>query len=232
MKKIAAVMLAIALCLSAAVAFADGNYPCPGTVISHNASLRESAKTSATRLASVMNGEELTVLGEDGDFYYCEYVNSKGKVFDGYILKVYMMADPEYIVLRKGNTALYAAPMYTDKRVGSMGAYEKLLVIDETDKYWIVNLRDASAFVSKKSSVWLQSEIDNMLMETEKGAVVEATTSRTGPGTSWPSVKKLSAGTEIEICGYDGNWTIITYKNAVAYVNSEDIVVANGAVSE
>ncbi len=231
MKKLISVLLAIALCLGAASALADGYYPCSGAVISHNASLRQAAKTSATRLASVLNGEELTVLGEEGDFYYCEYVDSKGNLYDGYILKVYMVADPEYIVLRKGNTPLYAAPMYTDKRVGSMGAYEKLLVIDETDKYWIVNLRDASAFVSKKTSVWLQSELDSMLQNTENGIIVNTTTSRTGPGSSWGSVKKLSKGSLVQVCGWDGDWAIIAYKNAVAYVKADDVALGS-VVSE
>lgn len=119
-----------------------------GIVISETLTLRESASTSAAELAEIANGEVVGILNEQGNWYRVSYRNALGTAQEGYVLKSFVMQNPEYATTN-ASTLVYALPSRNAKTVGNVDAGTQLVVIGEWENFWAVNLRTASGFVHK-----------------------------------------------------------------------------------
>lgn len=121
-----------------------------GVVISQNVSLRESPSTGARRIASIPNGEMLSLLDEQNGWYTVSWWDSKSNTpQQGYVLVDYVVRDPQYITTT-GSTYVYSTPSRSSKKVGQVVSGTQLVVIGEWGDFWVVNLRSASGFIYKR----------------------------------------------------------------------------------
>lgn len=120
-----------------------------GIVLCETLSIRQQPDTGATTIAEAYNGDTLTVLAEQGDWYHIRFDDSATNAHgEGYVLKRFVVTNPEYATAL-GNTFIYAMPSGSAKMVGDVQSGTQLLVIGEWDDFWAVNLRTASGFVRK-----------------------------------------------------------------------------------
>lgn len=141
--------LVLLLCAMLALPVATASAAAEAVVISETVSIREEAKTDATVIATAHNGEKLTILEEQQNWYLIRFDDNQSDAHgQGYVLKRFMMADPEYVTT-EGLTYVYAMPSASAKTVGEVEGGESLVVIGEWDDYWAVNLRTASGFIWK-----------------------------------------------------------------------------------
>ncbi len=222
---VAAIMLAVIILVSATPVLAE---PLPyesGEVVSQSVTVRADHSTSAKTVGNLENGDTFQILDRWEQYLYIAYTNPDTlTTMNGWLLNYYVVENPMHITLRNSNTTALAYPSSDSKRVGSLSKYTRLTVIAQLDKYWVVSLREAAAAIPKSAKVWLDEELANWaLTASTAGTVTNRTTTRTGPGTSWSSVQTLNAGSAVDILGSDGDWYVIKYKDAVAYVKMADV---------
>lgn len=222
MKKFLALVAALILTVAALPALADGGQSGDvGEVISMRASLRTAASTSAERICYISNGESFDILDENEEWYYVEF-HKDGATHTGWILQCYVVKNPIHLVARNSGV-LYASPSLTDKRVGTFGRYEKFTVIEETSRYYLVSCRNAAAFISRSVDYWTDEDLeilDNVLY-------VATVTEKTGLYLTASTKTKLATikvGTQFDVLGHEGDYTIVKYENAYAYIPTDDIL--------
>lgn len=188
-----------------------------GEVISRTASLRSSPSTSAQLLVSIKNGESFTIIGENEDWYQANFTSpSNGQSYSGWIRKRYVVENPKHLVARNSGN-LYASPSITDKMVGSFSRYDKFTVIDETSRYYLVSCRNAAAFIPRSGDYWTDEDLEflnNRLYvctATQKTALYLTASTRS-------KVVNVSSGTQFDVVGYEGDYAIVKYKTAFAYI--------------
>ena len=196
-----------------------------GEVISQNVTVRTNHTTGAAAITSLGNGETFEILDRWEEWLYIAYVDRDTlETVNGWLLNYYVVENPMHITLRNSNTAAYAYPESGSKRVGSLAKYTRLTVIAQLGRYWVVSLREAAAAIPKSAEVWLDEDLSNWTAApSTAGAVLKRTTTRTGPGSGWASVQTLNTGAAVEILGSEGDWYVIRYKDAVAYIKMADV---------
>jgi len=198
-----------------------------GEIVSQNATLREGHTTGSATIKSLKNGETFEILERWEEWLYIAYFDQEAAVtINGWLLNYYVVENPMHITLRNSNTAAYAYPASDSKRVGSLTKYTRLTVIAQLDRFWVVGLREAAAAISKSAKVWLDEDIQGWTSVVPAvGTVIKKTTTRTGPGSNWTSVKTLNVGVTVEILGSEGDWYVIRYQEAVAYIKMVDVTL-------
>ena len=252
MKKRMMALLALALCLAACVAFADGSsdwlysrlhgyvrmaayageydgYVCVDglggvtaadaytvTVISKNASVWSEPRTNSQKLASAPHGKGLLCRSEDGGesllyengFYAVEY---GGK--EGWINEDYVVLNDLTITLLESNVPAYIAPDTSSKKVGSLSKLPSYRVIGFYDDFYIVNLRDAAAAFIPMDVLHRDNTFDRNYhggggMDTQ--AVLSGKAKlRTGPGSRYPEIRTLKAGSRVTVYDVIDDWYMI-----------------------
>ncbi len=222
---LAAVLVVVTVMSVVLPAWADLPAVETGKVISQNVTLRQGHTTGSATIRSLHNGETFEILDRWEEWLYIAYFDMKtSQTINGWLLNYYVVENPMHITLRNSNTAAYAYPSSGSKRVGSLTKYTRLTVIAQLDKYWVVSLREAAAAIPKSAKVWLDEDLESWdFIVPTTGTVTKRTTTRTGPGTNWTSVKTLNIGASVEILGSEGDWYVIRYGEAIAYIKMADV---------
>ncbi len=181
-------------------------------VISRNATVRTEPSTGSRSLGSVSNGGQLTgrtdyngnIITQNG-FYAVEY---KGQ--DAWISSAYSVCGPFEIVLQESNVPAYCAPNRNSKRVGSLEKGTRLTVLGFFDDYYVVNLRQASAFIPMSVKHY-DTAFERLYVDapTYQAAVTNETTERTGPGDNYVSLDKLRVGYTFRYCDIINGWCMV-----------------------
>lgn len=150
-----AIMLGMVSTASAAEMYKK---PVEAVVISTNVSIRERTQENADRIARLSNGDIVNIVGESGRWYIIDMSTFnqpelKGKL--GYALKQYFLKNPKWITLTADETYLWADPWGSGISNGSKSKGAKMLVLMETNDWYVVQTRDDSAGSSfiRKSDV-------------------------------------------------------------------------------
>jgi uncharacterized protein YgiM (DUF1202 family) len=222
---LAALLVALLILTASLPALADLPGVETGEVVSQNVTLREGHTSGSATVRSLHNGETFEILDRWEEWLYIAYFDmDTAQTINGWLLDYYVVENPMHITLRNSNTTAYAYPASDSKRVGSLSKYTRLTVIAQLDRYWVVSLREAAAAVPKTAKVWLDEDLESWAtIVPTAGSVTRRTTTRTGPGTNWTSVKTLNAGTAVDIVGSEGDWYVIRYEDAVAYIKMADV---------
>lgn len=217
-----AILMALVIALTPILALADAGYigaGATGEVISMRASLRQKASTSATRILYIENGKSFDIVAETGDWYEVDYLDDNGNWQHGFILKCYVVENPKHIVMQESGN-LFASPSLTDKRVGTFSRYDRFTVIDETSYYYLVSCRNAAAFISKNADCWTDDDL--WLMD---HVVRVGTTNAKAPlyltASTKTKVATVNANTSFDVVGMEGDFYIVKYKTAIAYIPSK-----------
>lgn len=184
------------------------------TVISKSASVWAEPRTNSKKIASAQHGESLLCLSDDGGesllysngFYAVEY---KGK--DGWINEDYAVLNDLTITLLESNVPAYIAPDTFSKKVGSLSKLTSYRVIGFYDDFYIVNLRGAAAAfipmdVLHRDNTFNRYYHGGMQHDTVAAAKVKL---RTGPGSQYPEIRTLKAGTRISVIDVVDDWYMI-----------------------
>ncbi len=210
-------------------------------VISKSASIWKDARTNSKKLGSVGNGEEVEIitgpyggpLEQDG-FYRVSY---KGQA--GWINRDYCVYAPTEIVLMESNVPAYCAPDSRAKKVGSLSKLTRYTVVGTYDDYYIVNLRQASAFIPMDVRHY-DSAFEQLFLPTQyadNGVVTAKTTLRTGPADWYAKVEDVKAGYQFTCVGEIDGWYMLAYKSkstdgtVIVYLPSQDADVQGHEVN-
>lgn len=184
-------------------------------VISKSASIWKDPRTNSKRLGTVTNGEEVEIIrGENGaviEEYGFYRVSYKGQA--GWINQDYCVYAPIEIVLMESNVPAYCAPDSSAKKVGSLAKLTRYTVIGTYGDYYIVNLRQAAAFVPMSASHY-DTSFELRYLPTSyanNGVVTHKTTLRTGPGTQYAAVEEVSSGYTFTCVGEMSGWYVMAY---------------------
>lgn len=189
-------------------------------VISKSASIWQEPRTNSKKLGSATNGQEIEIIrGENGGpleqngFYRVDY---NGKA--GWINKEYCVYAPLEIVLMESNVPAYCAPDTRSKKVGSLSKLTRYTVIGTYGDYYIVNLRQAAAFIPMDVAHYDTTFEGRFLpaedWQKENGVTIAKTTLRTGPGDWYASVADVKAGYAFTCVGEINGWFVVVYKSS------------------
>ena len=129
------------------------------------------------------------------------------------------------LILRKSNVPAYCAPSREAKIVGSLPKYTQLIVIGMWDDFYIVSLRNASAFIHKDAGLWTSAEIVDLRSQSYRGKTTCETVVRTGPGDDWPESATLPVNTSLTVSRVfeDDEWCFVIYDATPAYARKADV---------
>lgn len=196
-------------------------------VITKSATLRSKPSTQGKKVVSVEGEAELLVLGNfEGNWAEVQY-SKKGKTYTGWVNQNYIVSNYLTLTLRKSNVPAYCAPSREAKIVGSLPKYTELNVIGMWDDFYIVSLRNASAFIHKDAGMWTSVEINEKLSSSVNGRTTCKTTLRTGPGENWPEGDTCKANESLTVSrAYeDSEWVFVFYNGKPAYAKKADVSI-------
>lgn len=192
-------------------------------IISKNASVWEQPRTNSKKLGTVQNGEILqgspagtglsgSIVMQDG-FYAVLYKNSVG-----WVNSAYCVLAPYEITLMESNVPAYCAPDARAKKVGSLSKLTKYTVIGFYDDFYIVNLRQAAAFIPM-SVAHYDTHFERLYHAGfhTKLTVNKKTALRTGPGEGYAKVKDVKSGQTYDCVDEVDGWYLVTDGDAGGY---------------
>lgn len=187
-------------------------------VCSRNVTIRTEPSYSGKKVQSASNGETLSVLGEYGNWVQVAY-EKKGQVYEGWVIRSYIVIEPMTLTLLSSNIPAYCAPDGNAKLVGSLAKGTQLTVLGTWDGYYIVNLREASAFVPMDADLVTSSQLYAMAASSGiTGRVRTRTVMRTGPGTDFGACGTAEAGMWVRVGEFDEGWVLVLCNGAAGYV--------------
>lgn len=235
MKRIAWIVLTLCLMVSCGCAAASGSYTSGDSlgnagvgsaiVITKSATIRSEPSLQGKKVVSVDGESSVLVLGRfENNWAEVQYAKN-GKKYTGWINQNYIVSNYLTLTLRKSNVPAYCAPSREAKIVGSLPKYTQLIVIGMWDDFYIVSLRNASAFIHKDAGLWMSTEIVDLLSQSYRGKTTCETVVRTGPGDDWPESATLLANTDLSVSRVfeDDEWCFVMYDATPAYARKADV---------
>ena len=237
MKKIIALLLAVLTVLSLVpVALGDGetvDESWVGEVISMQVSLYNGPNSSSGSTRKVKNGQEFYIQEKKDNWVYVAVPDEKieGEYDFGWIMTYYIIENPTHIVLRDNSGVYaYAAPYNTEKRVGTVGDYDRFTVIATTGNYYIVSFRNAVCYLPMSADFWVEEDLEAILDGPSTTYTVNADKTRVY---GYASTKKgyidtFKKGTEVEVLYIQDNFAAIRYETVIAFIEMDKLTEAGG----
>ena len=194
-------------------------------VVSRSVTIRSGMSTGSSSVGTASNGQRLTILDDSDPTWLRVRKQGDRTPAEGYVLRAYVVAKPLTLVLRRSNTPAYAAPARGSKQVGSLSAYTELPVIGTFDEYYVVNLREASAFIARSADVFTSAQIESMFAAPGVAVTLRRTQGYSGPSDRWAKADLIPAGEQVEIARGENGWTPVRYKGKVQYVPESELTV-------
>ena len=176
-------------------------------VLASRITMRDQPSLKGKTITRVPGGSEVTLISDANGWVQATYVDDKGNSYTGYLRDRYLAKNPVVLTLRQSGVAALAAPDYNAKHVGDLPRYTVLPVIGTWGNYYIVSLRNASAFVSmdiKPSDGYRAGHLQQcavQLVTLRKTRRTPPARARTGEGGDarkappWPLARLNMAGT-------------------------------------
>lgn len=229
--------LLIILCASAAFAdgyseYQSGDYmagPYMGdiaVVCTKSITIRSEPSYSGKKVQSASNGDQLYVHSQYNNWVEVTYTKN-GTDYSGWVIGSYIVIRPMTIMLRSSNIPAYCAPDRSAKIVGSLPKQTELTVLGTYGDFYVVSLRDASAFIAKDADVFTSNELYYSIYNSPRRVVTSRDTRMySGPGTEWNAVLTIPGNTTV-ICGasYDG-WIVVQYDGEVGFISESDVYIS------
>ena len=209
-----------------------------GTVTSSNVRVRSGPGTGYSILGVLSNGTTLTVTGKSGDWYQVSYNGSTG-----YVSGAYMTLAESSSGSSSGGTTpasgtgtinangvrLRSGPSTSSSILGSFSTGATMTVTGTSGDWYQVNYNGTTGYVyktyltvgssgSSSTSTTGGSSVTVTDMTSTPAWVISAVHMRTGPDTSYSSMRVLSTGTSVTLTGYTDKWYRVTYNGETGYV--------------
>ncbi len=195
-------------------------------VLASRVTMRDQPSYQGKTITRINGGSQVSLISDANGWVQATYVDDKGNSYTGYLRDVYLAKNPVVLTLRQSGVAALAAPDPNSKHVGDLPRYTVLPVIGTWNNYYIVSLRNASAFIDMGVKAWTDTE----LAVYQTGYALNLVTLRktplyTGPGTDWHKVEDAAQGATLVALGAPENgWYPVKYdEKFVAFVNGADV---------
>ncbi len=202
------------------------------TVVTDNVPVRTGFSASKdTTVVTLSAGAALKILQVGPD--WCKVQTSKGKL--GYVQTKFLLMDPNTMVpvhpiyLATDKTSLYKSPSTKAATLYEFEKGEAIEVIGTTDKYWLTaRVGDDYGYVrvkyltkdSSAVSVPVEStapSLTDIQARVKDGIIANF---RSGPGSSFPVIAELSAGTPLKLLSAEGNWYKAEANGQIGYLST------------
>ena len=173
-------------------------------------------KCQHNHVIKINSGEIIKYNGEKQD----------GKEYTGWVLTRYIVIQPMTITLLSSNLPAYCAPDRSSKQVGSLARQTELTVLGTWGDFYIVSLRNASAFIAMDADLITSDEL-YLSLYTASGVArtLRNTQMHSGPGDDWKTVATVPAGTEIHCGTLRDDWLLVLYNGIPGFVPFEDVQI-------
>ena len=195
-------------------------------VLASRVTMRDQPSYQGKTIIRIDGGSEVTLISDANGWVQATYVDSKGASYTGYLRDLYVAKNPLVLTLRQSSVAALAAPDANAKHVGDLARYTVLPVIGTWGNYYIVSLRNASAFIAMDVKAWTDTELAIYNQGISQNLVtLRKTPLYTGPGTDWQKVEDAPQGrTRVGIGVPENGWYPVRYEEKfVAFVNGADV---------
>lgn len=126
------------------VCYAKAETYTEGVVQSSRVSIREAPDTKANRIVSLVNGEPVEIVGQQGDWYLINLLPINGIDGVGYALKWYFDTNGYYLTVPV-EVFVYVDPFGTTDLNGEKSAGTTFRVLNENESWYVVQLNDGQA---------------------------------------------------------------------------------------
>ncbi len=209
-----------------------------GTIKGNYVRVRSGPGTGYSILGVLSNGTTLTVTGKSGDWYQVSYSGSTG-----YVSGAYMTLAESSSGSSSGGTTpasgtgtinangvrLRSGPSTSSSILGSFSTGATMTVTGTSGDWYQVNYNGTTGYVyktyltvgssgSSSTSTTGGSSVTVTDMTSTTAWVISAVHMRTGPDTSYSSMRVLSTGTSVTLTGYTDKWYRVTYNGETGYV--------------
>lgn len=194
-------------------------------VLASRVTMRDQPNYSGKTITRIAGGSEVLLISDANGWVQASYTDDKSNTYVGFLRDIYLAKNPVVLTLRQSGVAALAAPDPNSKHVGDLPRYTVLPVIGTWGNYYIVGLRNASAFVSMDVKAWTDTELDAYKTEMLHIVTLRTTSLRIGPGTEWQKVEDIKENkTLITLGNPENGWYPVRYdKKFVAFVNAADV---------
>lgn len=226
--------------------------------VTSNLRVRKSPDTSATILGYLLNGEEVSITGESGQWYEISFKGSKGYASKEYIQKVTSNSGQN----NSNNNTNNSSTTTTSKKgkvvnihttlnirqgagsnytvIGHLSNGESIDIVGESGNWYKISHNGTNGYVSKdyveivqggESSNSSNNGGQQSNSSSFKAHVVNVESSlrvRAEASTSSEILGYLYNGETVNVTGESGNWYKIDFKGKIAYVSKEYIAKGEG----
>ena len=205
-----------------------GRYSGPFAIVcTKSITIRDEPSYNGKTVKSAVNGDILTVLERSGEWTCVVYLKN-GEEYDGWVLTRYIVIQPMTITLLSSNIPAYCAPDRSSKQIGSLPKQTELTVLGIWDDFYIVSLRNASAFISMDADLITSNELYQSLYTASGLArTIRNAQMRSGPGDGWKEVAYIPAGVEMHCSTIRDGWILVSYNGLPGYVRLNDVQITN-----
>ena len=218
--------------------------------VTTNLRVRSGASTNSSVIGYLVNGTNVNIKGESGDWYIIQY-NSH----DGYVSKEYInikslshsIATASYgektgkVVNITSNLRVRSGASTSSSVLGYLNNGASVTITGESGNWYAIKYNNTTGYVSKdyisitggSTSTNTENNSSSSSASSKEGKVINVTTNlrvRSGASTSSSVLGYLNNGTSVTITGESGNWYAIKYNNTTGYVSKDYIqVISNGS---
>jgi len=208
--------------------------------VSSNLRVRSAASTSAQIVGYLLNGSEVTIKGEVGNWYIIDFNGRNGFVTKEYIQKGSVQAiDSSTSSSKKGKVVNISSSLNIRSGAGTghsiVGRLTNGATVDILGKnggWYHVNSNGVTGYVSAEylkeessaSGTQESKSTSGSTSSSKKGKVVNISSSlniRSGAGTGHSIVGRLTNGVTVNILGKNGGWYHINSNGVTGYVSAE-----------
>ncbi|MDY4078201.1 MAG: SH3 domain-containing protein [Clostridium sp.] len=227
--------------------------------VSSNLRVRRSADLNSEVIGVLLNGEEISITGENGSWYEINYKGNKGYISKSYVkvaeenIETNNVPNNEKSSSKKGVVVNVSSVLRVRSEANGNSQVLGFLtngcnvnILGENGNWYRISYNGKNAYVSKEyikitlennsqsnSSDNNSSQTSEDKTKNKNGQVVNVHSGlnvRNGASTSSGIIGSLSNGSNVTIVGENGNWYKIKYGNSTGYV-SKEYVKASGESS-
>ena len=208
-----------------------------GTIRGTQVRVRSGASTSSSILGTENAGKTMDVTGISGQWYKVNYNNSSAYVYSDYMTLSYGESSSSASsnsssgssaqdtsvsgtgTINGMSVRMRSGPSTSHSILGSYDRGTTMTVTGSSGDWYKVTCNSTEGYVYK-TYLTLSSGSDFQVTDKEdtEAVVVGAVHMRTGPGTSYNSMRVLGVGTKVTITGSSDKWYQIDYNGATGYV--------------
>lgn len=227
--------------------------------VTTNLRVRKSPSTTAEVEGYLLNGEEVDIIGESGDWYKVNFKGKTGYVSKEYIKKIGSTSEEkpnqptppsnnENTTVSKGKVVnissqlrIRAGAGTSYATVGYLRNGEEVEIIGESNEWYKIKYDGITGYAHKDYIKKLSSS-DSSNGDNSNGTTVEETVGHVYNAPSGLSVREnantsskvlgyIQNGSNVTIVGESGDFYKIKYGNAIAYVHKDYIKIGEGGSS-